>query len=468
MIDQFLIIFSIWGFLFHRSLRCGYVVDDNDRYFKMQEYKKVKFHWHTARNKLDFLKGLANNCLYGAGMFKTQQQEHLFTSCIHLIITLLIYTMSGNLMASILWLINPINNQLSLWLNGRRYQIALLCILLAWNYKILAIFLYPFSVWLHVYGVAFPLLLLFTKYWMFTAVGIILFGIFGWRRAKSRFLSRKKDFTPGNEIHKVTPKKIIIYVKCLGYYFFNTLIPNKPRMYHEFLYYFGRYKKTIDEGYSLNFDFWRGLAVLTYILYEIFIGHNFWAFWWILFISQYSGIVWVTQLCSDRYMSLAGIGLMILFVERVSMLPLIGQVAVYGPVITLYIIRYMPLFNAYKNTQDFHDYHIAIQPDAVESRTLQAIRYLKMKDECRAFAVIKAGLRWRPNDFKLLIGIMQTMFVLEWYQRVLDTIPLILKNVPVGEEKEAQEELAKIEQDAIYLMNRKNMNRKQRRKAGLN
>lgn len=456
---EYLYLFLATVVLFHRAVKLGYIVDDVVMY---QFWKKRKSY---SLEKFP-IKSRVWHALHGAGVFRNRVQEHFFTLAVHYINCCLIYKVSGSLLASLLYLCNPVNNQVALWLNGRRYQIGILCALLIWNFKWLFIPLYAFAVWIHVGIVALPILVMFTMPTLYGLVSSILGAavlyVFGWKKISGRFKSRRKDFAKDNELQKLRPGKLVVYVKCLGFYFFHTILPNKPRMYHEFMYYFSRYPSEIKRGYSFNFEFFKGLAVVAFIGYEIFVQYNVWAIWWIVFISQWCMVVTVTQNVADRYCSLAGVGLMVILAKYVNLLPAPYMHIVYTFLFTFYILRYLPLFWAYQNIDNFHKYHINIQPDAIESRSLQAVRYLRMNDAFSAFAVLKVGLRYRPNDFKLLITMSQTFFALNLPEKGLQVLDIAGKYIPVGEEEDFRREAEKIRNHPG--LGGRALNRDQRRK----
>jgi hypothetical protein len=232
-------------------------------------------------------------------------------------------------------------------------------------------------------------------------------------------------------------------------------------MYHQHLYYFGRYEETNKRAYSFNFDFWKGLAIFSFFAWEA--THNFWAAWFILFISQWCGIVTVVQNVADRYCSLPAIGVMMVLVKYVSMLDYTYQIIIYSVIITYYLMRYSRLFRAYKSIPEFFQYHIEIQPDDVEARTLWCHRVAK-KDPYKAFMLIKDGLVYRPKDFKLLMCFAQCFFIMGMTENGLKILNVAEQNVPLGEEADAKKYFDEIRAGIKVPVN---LNREQRRKRGL-
>jgi hypothetical protein len=388
--------------------------------------------------------------LYGCGIFRNAKQEHLFTIVLHGINCSLIYRMTGSLLAALLYLFNPINNQTVLWLNGRRYAISILAVLLAWNFWALAPFMAAFCAWLHVTGIALPLLFLWTPFWLvvpFAGAGV---GIVGLKRIRSEIKARASAFNAGSEYQKLSWKKLIIYVKTIGFQFFNCLIPNKPAMYNNFLYYYSQTEEGNRDAYSFNFDFWKGIAVLLFLIFD----HSFWAFWFVLFISQWCGIFTVTMLASDRYCSLPNVGVMVLLATYIGKLPAPYDTAVAVGFLVFYAVKYQPLFIAYRNAENFHQYHINIFPDGVHARYFLSKFFLAKKDPFQAFGVIRQGMRYRPYDFKLLLGFIECLFVLGKPQSALNAMEIAEKHVPYCEVEDTKNLFDGIRKQYEPILNR--------------
>lgn len=396
--------------------------------------------------------------LYGAGLCRNLQINHFLVTLLHAVNCCLIYRATGSMLATMLYLFNPVMNQTSIWMNGRRYAVGIFCVLLAWNFKLFFLPLYIFSAWLHIYTIAFPVMLFFTDYWPYALAGVVLAFFVARKPIVDKFLTRIKDYADGNELQAIRPAKLILYVKSIGFYFWHTLIPNKPRMYHEFLYYFSRYEKDIKEGYSFNFEFFKGMAALSFICYELFVNQNIWAAWFLVFISQYCNIVTVTQNCADRYCSLAGIGLMAILAKYLAFLPSPYFESAVAVIFTFYILRYLPLFRAYRSIEDFHLYHIRIDPSGVESRALQAANYMQGRDPFRAFALIKDGLRYRPKDFKLLFVFSQVLFAMGKGEDGIKILDIAQKNVPLGDEEHCKVEFENMKKHYAAQLNKPIMN----------
>jgi len=419
-----------------------YVVDDYPINLVIQKKKKSKFtykQWPLIHRIYSYS--------FSVGLFDTPRKEYSFTLALHALNCCFMYNATNSFMATILFLVSPVNNQVAIWLNGRRYALGVLCALLIWNYNILFIPLYVYITWIHVYAIMLPIMMLFTPYWWTVPIGLALMFTFGFKRIKKRFLSRKKDYTTDNELQKLHIKKIIIYIKSIGYYFFFTIFPDKPRMYHTKFMYMSKYKKDMKEAYSLNWDFFLSLGALCFMCYELFYQQNLWALWWLVFISQYCNIVVVTMMFSDRYCTLASIGLYTILAKYINMLPSPLMECTYVGFIVYYIIRYSKLFWAYKGIENFHLYHVAVEPDCVEPRVLMAENYLNVRDPFRSFAILKGGLKYRPKDFKLLITMAKTLFAMQNWKAGLQTAQLAKECAPLGEEELTHQMINQLEHD---------------------
>jgi len=210
-------------------------------------------------------------------------------------------------------------------------------------------------------------------------------------------------------------------------------------MYHQFLYYFGRYDRAIKDGYSLNFTFWKGLAICSFLMYEIIAHQNIWAIWFLAFQIQYSGILTVTMTVADRYTCISSIGVMMILVKYVDMLPDPYRVIAYTAIFAYYFTKYQPLFRAYTNIEEFYLYQINLQPEGVDARCLLAELYITRRRLYSAFSVIQQGLIYRKGEFKLTLTMVRVLLELQRYDEALSVMAIAIKNAPVGEDEEAKE-----------------------------
>ena len=436
ILEPYLIIALIGMIFFHKVIYLKYCVDDPTILIQ------VKAHKATGKFKFTYIRKF----FYGAGLFKNPSLDHCFSIIIHITNTMLIYKATSSLLVACLWLLNPVNNQLSLWLNGRRYSIGILCTLLVFNFPVFFVPVYAFIAWFHVYAIALPFIIIATypEYWAIIPSGITLYFVFGFKNNKAMFKAREKDMAKSNEFLKIKPQKLILYVKSLGWYFGHTLFPSKPMMYQDFLFYFGKYEVATQQGYKLNRDFWKGFLVVAFLVYEIGFQHNIWAVWWLVFISQYSNLVTVVMSATDRYCSLAGIGLMAILGKYLILLPTPFSYIAIGAFFAYYTSKYQPLFNAYQSIRSFYMYHILMKPNLIKPRAYLAHSYLGSNEPFAAHYITNQGLKFRPWDFELQVTMAKIMFAIGQHDKCIKTMDRALENCPMGEE-----ELAKTEFDEI-------------------
>lgn len=281
--------------------------------------------------------------------------------------------------------------------------------------------------------------------------------LFGRNKIASNIRGRRAEYANGNEILKIRPKKIILYIKTIGYNFFNCLIPHSLGMYNDFLFYFGVTEEGTKEGYSLNFQFWIGLATVATLGYLIIFQHSFWAFWFVLFISSWCNVLQVTMNSANRYCSLSGIGVMCLVADYGMKIPHPYNIITLSFLASYYIVKYQPLFRMHMNIYDFFLSHIYANPALVYPRIFLAKIFLTQKepDPWQAFGIVRQGLRYRPKDFKLLICFIDCLINLRRPRSALQAIDYAEKYVPLGEEEDARNLFSGIRKDLLSQLGHK-------------
>lgn len=235
---------------------------------------------------------------------------HRLTLIVHTINCILIYIAFGmnptSLMASLLFSINPTNNQGSIWLSGKGYSLITMYALLMWIFPLASPLIYLFGTYFCATSLLlFPLIFLFTKYWWL--VFIIPLGF--WRESKRVF-----DKTPGSkytmesndELKAVAPRKLIIVFKTLGYYFVNSIFALRLGFYHKYLFLHGVNAETNKLSYKIDKYFFIGIFVVLLTLYTRHIG----LLWFCITIGQWLNLISFNQTIANRYAYLPNCGLM--------------------------------------------------------------------------------------------------------------------------------------------------------------
>lgn len=420
-----LLITAVNLIVYLKTLSLGHVVDDKQSYGLYKGWHrgfKVNF-----RNVTDYV------CrrLYGAGTFRNKYLDRLVTIVLWNLLCLGVYWLIGGhigLMTALLVAVNPINNQLSIWLNGRRYIISILCgsLLLVHPLGILSYFFVPLF---QVNSILMFALLPFTDHayllWLVPIVYLYKGNVF------TKFLSVRVNGVPDGECKNVHPKKLIVMVKTLGFYLLHTLLPVRKLMWYSYLQ---RYTVTHDgnkDAFKLSWDFWCSLAALIGLVYFGVVTKSVGIGLWFLFILQWSNIVTYTQHLADRYASLPGICLMWSLAELLNGFAY-GHL-IFAVIFVLYVLGTLKTMEMYKDLDSFLDYHIYYHPENVAAGTFKSILYAKNKDTVNSLATIIKTYEYNKLDFKVNFLIAEA-FILLGQVDAINHINVAYQNVYVGQE----------------------------------
>lgn len=135
---ELILIIATVTIFYIRTLEYSIIVDDIRQYafVKNGDYKWRKQHKNPV---ISLIKNIRNK-LYSGGTFGANTiYDHAFTTALHAVTCCLIYLAFNQtttaLWTSLLYAVNPINNQTAIWINGRRYQIVIILSLLAIIFK---------------------------------------------------------------------------------------------------------------------------------------------------------------------------------------------------------------------------------------------------------------------------------------------------------------------------------------------
>src|SRR3990167_1736912 len=230
--------------LYFRTLKFKFVSDDFSVFHNPPVFKNA---WH--KRWLQFtgackLKGPTFSFVWFKGLkmgiIKTEEQEHLLALLIHIAICVSIFFAFGanhvSFVAALLYSVNPVNNQGTIWPAGRGYALPVLCLMLAIAVPLLSpVFIY-FGMWYTVGFHGIPLALIGSPHWYLLVPALICLLIH-WRKFN----------------------KAIIFIKPYGFYLTLCLIPFRITFYHHFLQSMAGCQK---ERWHSIWDkfFWIGIA----------------------------------------------------------------------------------------------------------------------------------------------------------------------------------------------------------------
>lgn len=243
---------------------------------------------------------------------ETEEMEHLVTLLIHTLICIMIYFAFGantvSFIASLLYSVNPINNQATMWPAGRGYALPILSLLTAMTIHYLApIFLY-FCSW-YTIGFLAPLTLIGSdRWWLLLFMPVIWFLH---SRKWTRAIGNKASQESFDEDKKFGFHKVIIFLKTYGFYFTLCLIPFRITFYHNYLQSMAgsmaEKAKRPDRYFLIGLVF-----LISGIVYSI-LSWDTLAWAWLAFtigIAPYCNVVRANQEIAERFCALPNVFLM--------------------------------------------------------------------------------------------------------------------------------------------------------------
>ena len=408
-----LIISAIIWIFYSRTINYLLVVDDMTMYQEMKKGKKCILKDEWKRANFQGILSWVKFHLYGFGGFgvdftneKTQynsiRKDHVITIIFYNVICVLMYYALGHnniaFWATLLYAINPINHQTSVWSNGRRYAV---CVIL-----VLAMMLLPkpwglipwmFTSIFQVTAVFAPILLGY-KY----ALILPLFLAFGWQyhgEYKMRLKTQMAD-----EILHYSWKRIIVSVKLYGFYFIRSIWPGRVMMVYPHLYAWGLTPQGTKEAHKINAKFFRGVIALGLTVAGLICLHGqerLYLLFIFLATVQWCGFLGVNQHSCDRYITIPSVFTMYLVCYLAF-----NHLGIYAlPTILflagLYISELNTILPMYKNIVSFHEYHNHHYPSNIISRVSMIHGCMGEKAPLGAWYQASEGLKYHPFDTRL-------------------------------------------------------------------
>jgi len=367
--------------------------------------------------------------------YQTLYFDHIFQTVLHTIISILIYIVFGqnqiSLCAAALYSINPITAQTAIWLNGRRYAIAIIMILLMLILKPLGFVLYPALFLFHYTGWLAPLLL----GWIGIPI-IAIIVLLARKQIKSKIDARLK-YINNQQLHKFYPKRIIVIIKSYGLFLTRIFFPKTPKLVHSELYWYEITNEGNKDAYAYNYEFYQGLVCIIASIASLFILQGDLFFYWLfstLTILSWSTITSAVQVQADRYISATVPFLMVflsLIIHKLAgfyTIPIVACFCIY------YFLRYQQSFRMFEDFNSFCDYHIYHDPKHPYWRFLKASEYMRCKNPMAAWPLVTEGLLFAPKDFRLLSLASQLSFLFGAHHDAVRYLLVAEKNYYLGQE----------------------------------
>lgn len=403
MIDIIIIVCLVIIF-YIRTLEYSLIVDDIRHYTKISN---GSYRWRDIskvngfQNKIKIIFYRTRDRWYGAGTLGLNTiWDHALTTAMHALTCVLIYLVFGanqiSFWASVLYALNPTNDQVAIWLNGRRYQMVIILSLMALLFKPWGVLFYLITPMFQFTAFFLPVL-----YWdvspLFCLIPLLIY-LYSRKRVHREVKGRMARIHNKDQ-REWSAKRIIVVIKTYGLYFFKMVFPQIPMFVYKDLMSWGVTEAGNKDAYSFNRDFFLGLLALSLtgviIYYTGAIG-----LFMFLATLQWCAIIPAFQQYSHRYITLVNVFMMYIVSLFLNSSP-------YGWAFCLalavhYATRLDICMLQYRSITDFYEYQMFFDPKQPRNRVIYADSYLQVQDVTTAWIIVKEGLRHCPDDFELL------------------------------------------------------------------
>jgi len=431
--------------LYFKSLSFKFVSDD---FSVWKNPPPIKNAWHKAwlrfigaakflSPSLHFVRSKGKNYV---ALIKTEELEHLIALVIHIAICIAIYFAFGqswvSFIAALLYSLNPINNQGTIWPGGRGYALPILSLLLAMCVPILSFPLLYFCSWFTV-GFLAPIALIGSPYWYLLALMPIV-----WFLHSKKFATAVKNkhstesFTEDRVIH---PRKLILGIKTFGFYVALCILPFRITFYHNFLQSAAGSLK--HKCYTLCRYFWIGLATLVGIaLYAVLVPWN--SLSWALFafaitVLPFCNLVRANQEIAERFVALPNVFLMYALAQIIHTNPI-----VITAFLVFYATRTFYTLIMYKDEYFITELAIIEDPHAWWAWHCRAMKRWETQSYKEALILWVMAKMISPKEFKVLMNIATCLRLLKNDKEADHYLALAEENIVEGQEKDAAKFIA--------------------------
>lgn len=384
-----LIIILVCLFFYRPVTKYGYIIDDMEVATHKPTGNWLRDLWYQIRGHAYF----------------NPRIEHTITTLIHTINCCLIYWAFGSnqvsFIASMLFAVNPVNNQASVWLSGKVYAIGAMFMLLGWGLKTFYPAFYFIGSYFSLNIVPTPLLFLLAKpHWYVLILGgmVLAYRMRLLFEPKRRFKDSSAEMQ--DYVFSKSPKRLIIPLKTFGYYLRLCLFPIRLGMCHTYLHVFGLSKKETDMWFKPDKYMFIGLSAVLFLVFGLVKGWDMTGlYWFTLCMLPWSNFVVLNHPICERYSYLANIGLMV-FVAKLSTLTPLGSYLVVG-LWVYYATRLFYFLPAYKTNLSFFKSNVDNFEDVAIGYNQEGLERIRYNQPGMAVDVFAKGLLSRPHDFRL-------------------------------------------------------------------
>lgn len=378
----------------------------------------------------------SNKKLYMA-IVRTEEMEHLYTLFIHIAICVSIYFAFGtsqvSFIAAMLYSVNPMNNQGTIWPSGRGYALPILFLLLAMIIPILSP-LFLFSGAWYTAGFLSSLSLIGSTKWYLLASMPLVWYLHS--RKFTKAVGNKRNMECYDEDRIIHPKKLILGVKTFGFYLLMCIIPFRITFYHNFLQSSAGSMK--HKNYTLCRYFWIGMtAIVAWVVCAMLLPWNalLWAcLAFFITIVPFCNIVRANQEIAERFAALPNVFLMFALAQVIAPYSaLFIAFAIFYATRTFYTLR------LYSDEYFITECAVIEDPHAWWAWHCRAMKRWDTQSYREALILWVMAKLISPKEFKVLINISSCLKLLNNHKEAEDYLLLAQENIIPGQEKEAMQ-----------------------------
>lgn len=388
MIERICIILVANLIFFSRSLKLKYSSDDVPVFQNPPKYKN-KWHKHYLQ--------LIASCRI------EPKQDHALTTVLQAITAALVYVAFGandiSFLTALLFSFCPANNQVSIWISGRWYQLVaillLLCMIFPWGSP-----LFIFAASTHPAGFFSALVFLGSKWW-YLAILMPLAVLYRMKVIKV-MVDRKRKVEAVDSDNEWNINKLVVALKTYGYYAFLCIIPWRLSFYHSFLQSMAGNPIMRKRALKKDHWFYLGLALAGYGIWSIWHWTPIaWGLlWFTVAMGPYLNIYRCQQEFAERYLYIGSIGLLYAFANLI-----VGYPILWGVFLAMYITRLYGYFPAFTDDYWLVEYATINDPGAWYAWHTRARKRFDQGAIREALNMWVMAKMLSPKEFKLLVNI---------------------------------------------------------------
>lgn len=434
-------LFIITFIIYIPTLFFDRVIDDTRRARQFATMPEWRLRWHTVPSIIDSVKRF----FYAGGIIQNTRIDHAVTLTMYSTVPPMIYLLFGSnmvsLFAALLYAVHPVNTQVSIWLNGRRYLTALVLCLLSLLVKPIGFLLFPLAIANHI--IALPTLIYYKN--PYVILVLLALSIPSALYLKTWFTNRKNQFNKDTWTG-LRWVNFIPMVKTFGYYFTRCLFPQGIHFYGEFMQDYHYTNSGNRKALKLNYDFFKGLVILS--ICSITIGVTWGTplaqglLWWMVYTAVISNWIYILMVTADRYQSIANVGLMLALAHILVTLGYTASIIGLTAFLTYYLTILYRDMGMYKNIDCFYKHHSYNYPKVFRAALVYIKELLNNEDLYGAFYTNRRALHYHPRNHQLLLYMCNIVADMGHYKDASDYYDIMLKTVPNN-----------------YVMNEENLNK---------